>query len=656
MTPQLTDTHRAVLRALADTVVPAMPRDDDPTGFWAASGSDLGADGAVAQVISGLPDEQRHGLLSLLDGLNVLGFATGSQRSREQLIRNVALMGAAPAMGIKALTSLTTAMAYAAPNPNTGVNPAWQVFGYDGPPQIAPGGPAPLPTFTPAESTLSADVCIVGSGAGGGLFAGVLAQAGLNVVVLETGQARNEADFAGYELLAYQQLFWRGGVNATADGNVSMLAGATLGGGPTVNWTNCLRTPEWVRDDWAEEFGLKDVATPEFDAHTDAVFERLGVNGECSDLNGPHVRMRDGAEALGWSFKTLVRNADKEAYSPDTAGHMGFGDRSGGKRDMRHTYLRDLVDAGGKVIVGCSAKRVLVENGRAAGVAATYTDPATGATRELTIKAPRVVVAGGSLESPALLLRSGIGGPAVGKYLHLHPVVAFVAIYPEETNPWWGAPMTAMVDEFANVKDGYGFLIQNAQWSPSVIVSGIARSSGAEHKETIAQLNRAALSIAFPRDRGHGTVTIDDHGNAVVNYSLTDEVDLLVAHTSIEKQIRLLHAAGAEQIIPFGSIALRWRGGEDLDAFIRAVQNVPLRAGGLALLSAHQMSSCRLGSDPQTSVANTSGELHDTPGVYIGDASGMPTASGANPMISAMALAHRTATYIANEALSTVSA
>ncbi len=656
MTPQLTDIQRAVLRALADTVVPAMPRADDPTGFWAASGSSLGADAAVAQVISELPDEQRHGLLSLLDGLNVLGFATGSQRSREQLIRNVALMGSAPAAGMKALTSLTAAMAYAAPDPNTGVNPAWQVFGYDGPPQIAPGGPEPLPTFTPTESTLSADVCIVGSGAGGGLIAGVLAQAGLNVVVLEAGQARNESDFAGYELLAYQQLFWRGGVNATADGNVSMLAGATLGGGPTVNWTNCLRTPEWVRDDWAEEFGLKDVATPEFDAHIDAVFERLGVNGECSDLNGPHVRMRDGAEALGWSFKTLVRNADKEAYSPDTAGHMGFGDRSGGKRDMRHTYLRDLVDAGGKVIVGCSAKRVLVENGRAAGVEATYTDPATGATRELTIKAPRVVVAGGSLESPALLLRSGIGGPAVGKYLHLHPVVAFVAVYPEETNPWWGAPMTAMVDEFADVKDGYGFLIQNAQWSPSVIVSGMARSSGAEHKETVAQLNRAALSIAFPRDRGHGTVTIDDHGNAVVNYSLTDEVDLLVARTSIEKQIRLLHAAGAEQIIPFGSIALRWRRGEDLEAFIRAVQNVPLRAGGLALLSAHQMSSCRLGSDPQTSVANTSGELHDTPGVYIGDASGMPTASGANPMISAMALAHRTATNIANAAQSTVSA
>ena len=653
---EITDNHRAVLRALADTIVPSMPRDDDPTGFWAASGSAMGADVAVAQVIGTLPEEQANGLLSLLDGMHVFGFATGSQRSREQVIRNVALMGAAPAAGMKALASLTAAMAYAVPDPSTGVNPAWTAFGYEGLPRIAPGGPEPLPTFTPTESTCAADVCIVGSGAGGGLIAGVLAKAGLNVVVLEAGQARNEADFMGYEMLAYQQLFWRGGVNATADMNVSMLAASTLGGGPTVNWSNCLRTPEWVRDNWAEEFGLKDVATPDYDAHIDAVWERLGVNSDCSDFNGPHLRMRAGADALGWSFTTLNRNADPEAYSPETAGHIGFGDRSGAKRDVRQTYLRDAVEAGGKVIVGCAAKRVLVENGRAAGVEATYTDPATGATRELTIKAPRVVVACGSLESPALLLRSGIGGPAVGKYLHLHPAMGFLGIYPEETTPWWGAPMTAMVDEFADVKDGYGFLIQNGQWSPSIIIAGMARASGAEHKETVAQLGHAAFLVAFPRDRGHGTVTIDDQGNAVINYSMTDEVDLLVARTSIEKQIRLHHAAGAEQIIPFGSITLRWRRGEDLEAFITSVQSVPLRAGGLQLFSAHQMSSCRLGKDPQTSVANTSGELHDTPGVYIGDASGMPTASGTNPMISTMSLAHRTATNIANDARSTVNA
>ena len=165
-------------------------------------------------------------------------------------------------------------------------------------------GGEPLAMLAPqgAESVLEADVCVVGSGAGGGLIAGELAKAGLDVVVLEAGGNRNEADFNGLELVALRDMFWRGGVQPTADFNVSVLSGATLGGGPTINWSNCLRTPSWVREHWAGEFGLQDVAGPDFDRHLDAVWTRLGVNDRCSDLNGPHQRMRDGAAALGWSF------------------------------------------------------------------------------------------------------------------------------------------------------------------------------------------------------------------------------------------------------------------------------------------------------------------------------------------------------------------
>ena len=94
---------------------------------------------------------------------------------------------------------------------------------------------------------------------------------------------------------------------------------------------------------------------------------------------------------------------------------------------MRRTYLRDAVDAGARVIVRCRAERVLTENGRASGVQATFVHPQTGADVRVEVRAPRIVVACGSLESPALLLRSGIGGPAVGHYLHLHPVVATLA-------------------------------------------------------------------------------------------------------------------------------------------------------------------------------------------------------------------------------------
>lgn len=640
----LSDDQRAVLRTLADTVVPPLPRDDDPTGFWAASGSSLGADVAVAQVIAGMPAEQQVGLGALLDGLLAQGFTPGRpQEVREQLLSAVAASSPAADAGIGGLIGLTTMMSYSNPDPATGVNVAWKQWGYAGPPQWDHHGPDPLPTYTPTgeEETIDADVCIVGSGAGGGVISGILAKAGLNVIVLEAGSNKNEADFNGYELQALKELFWNGGPWQTPTGNMMTLAASTLGGGPTLNWQNFLRTPDWVRENWAEEFGLKDVATPDFDEDLDAIWTRQGVNDGCSDYNGSHKAMQRGAEALGWNFHKLSRNVDPRYYNFEAAGHTGYGDGTGARIDLRSTYLRDLVDAGGRIIVNCHADRVLVEDGRGAGVAATYTNPQTGAKTAVTVRAPKVVVAGGSPNSPALLLRSGIGGPAVGKNLHMHPVVSLLALYPEQMSGWEGGPMVAQVDEFANIEDGYGTLLQNAQWLPAVIGSGVARESFAQHKETMARLGQAAMWIGISRDRGTGSVTIDENGRPVLNYELYDPVDERVANKSLEGQIRMHHAAGADEIIPMAETFDRWRRGEDLEAFIERMQSMPKARGGHRLVCAHQMSSCRLGTDPETSVANPNGELHDTPGVYIGDASGFPTASLANPMLTTLAMAHR---------------
>ena len=633
-----------VLRAIADTVVPKIERDDDPDGFWARSGSEVGAHLGVAEAIAAMPAIQRDGLGRLLDGLLEMGFLSASRRSREQLLRNLTALGPEAAAGGQALAGLSLFIAYGMPDPKTGVNPFWATFGYPGPGAPNAPGPKAVTPLVPegAQASYEADAVVVGSGAGGGVIAAALAEAGQKVIVLEAGGLFDESDFNGYELWAYQNLYWRGGPSPTADMNVSLYAGSTYGGGTTVNWTNCLRTKPWVREQWAREHGLEGLDGPDFDRHLDSVWERLSVGDRCSHLNGTQTLMQDGANKLGWSFKTITRNIDESCYDPATAGLIGFGDKSGAKQSTAKTYLADAVERGADVIVRCIAERVLVEGGRAAGVEGAYLDPETGRTARVTVRAPRVVVACGALESPALLLRSGLGGDAVGKHLRLHPCTAIFAQHNEDTRAWWGAPHAGLVDEFSNAEDGYGFLIEATQYATGTGAAALPFINGESHKATMADYKYGATLIGLVRDHGAGQVTIDEAGLAVPWYSLDDPLDVRNTHRAIDAQVRLHVAAGARQIQALASGLPTWRVGDDLDSYIERLQRVPLRAGGFRLFAAHQMGTCRMGSDPQTSVANPYGELHDTPGVWIGDASAFPTPSGTNPMITIMALAHRT--------------
>ncbi len=649
MAPELTDAHRETVRAICDTVVPSIEHEPDPDGFWARKASDVGADAALGDLLAQLPPEQLSGTVELLDALVEQGFSRASQASREQILRNIALLGPEAAAGVGALIGGTLFLAYSIPDPESGRNPNWTIFGYPGPIGLPSTEPKPISPLVPdaEELELEADVVVVGSGAGGGVIAGTLAQAGSKVVVLEAGGYFDESDFNQLELWAYQNLYYRGGPVPTIDGNISMQAGGNLGGGTTINWTNCLRTTPWVREQWANEHGLEGVDGPEYDRHLDTVLQRIGANEKCSDFNGPTLRMKEGAEALGWHFTTVVRNADASAYSPETAAYMGFGDQSGSKQSTTKTFLRDAVEAGAEVLARTTAQRILVEGGRAAGVEAVYLDPASGRSATVTVRAPQVVVACGSLESPALLLRSQIGGPAVGDYLRLHPCTAFIGIYHEDQRAWWGPPHSGVVDEFADTGDGWGFLLETAQYTTGIGASAIPFTSAAEHKQALADFRCGATSIALLRDRGHGRVTIDAEGQALHHYALADEVDIANARQGIAAQARMHEAAGAREIRALAAGMPGWRRGDDLDAFIGAAQRVPLRFGGYKLFSAHQMGSCRMGTDPETSVAGPWGELHDTPGVWIGDASAFPTSSGTNPMISIMALAHRTAEAIA---------
>ena len=640
----LSDDQRETLRLFCDTVIPRIERDPDPNGFWARTASDLGVPDGVEELLATLDEELQAGLLQLIDALDSQNLAKmPTQESREQVLRNMSLASPEAAGGIQALTAMTLFLAYGMPDPQTGRNPNWDLFGYPGPTAAPPQVPKPIEPLVPDEGqTLEADVVVVGSGSGGSVVAATLAQAGRKVIVLEAGGYHNESDFTGLELPAYQEMYWRGGPTPTADGNVSLQAGTALGGGTVINWTNCLRTYPWVRDQWEREHDLKGVDSSDFDRHLDTVLERIGATDRLSDLNGPQQRMREGCEALGWDFRTVVRNADPDKYAFDTAGGLGFGDQSGSKLSADKTWLLDAVQNGADVLVRTRADRVITEGGRAAGVEATYDGRA-----KLTVRARQVVVACGALESPALLLRSGIGGPAVGHYLRLHPCVAVFGIYGEDTNAFLGAPHAGLSHEFDNVEDGYGFLIEGAQYTTGLTGSAVPWTGGADHKEWMTTVRKGASFIALARDRGHGRVVVDQRGEAVPYYAITDELDQRNLRLGVDRLARLHHAAGAVQISYLAEGLPLWRFGDDLDRFVERARLKHLGAGGARLFSAHQMGTCRMGGDPQTSVANPWGELHDTPGVWIGDGSAFPTPSGTNPMVSIMALAHRTAEAMA---------
>src|SRR3954452_13245048 len=376
----LSELQQATLRQLVDTFAPQVAVDDDPTGFWARKGSDLGVDAAIAQQLSSgaVPEDQVHGLRQLLDALHAQGFDGAPQEAREAMLHGFMDSDPGALAGLSGLRALTFLLFYAIPDPSTGRNPNWEAIGYPGPratPPSAEEAPKTIELTRPEtqDLTLTADVVVVGSGAGGGVVAGKLAAGGKDVVVLEAGGYYNEADFNQLELWAYQNLYRAGGLAQTANGSLALMTGANLGGGTTVNWTNCLRTYDWVREEWERDFGLEGLGGADYDRHLDEVSRRIGVTDSCSDWNGPNQRLVDGAQKLGYDARRITRNADADRYDADLAGLMGFGDVTGAKLGTLKTYLQDAADARARFVVRCRVERVIVENGRAAGVEGTYT-------------------------------------------------------------------------------------------------------------------------------------------------------------------------------------------------------------------------------------------------------------------------------------------
>lgn len=529
--------------------------------------------------------------------------------------------------GFQAVKRLALFLAYS--RPEAGAAALLPATGYARPdPLPLPERPLAIPSLAVRDGdALDCDVVVVGSGAGGAVAAFEAAQAGRSVIVLERGPGWSEHDLVPHEAEGTARLYWDRGLAATADLGVVFFAGGALGGGTTVNWMTSLRIPADVRAEW-ESLGV-DGMHAELDADYDAVAERSDVNTEESIVNAHNAVLARGLDALGIPWTVIPRNA----RGCGDCGHCGMGCRAGAKRSSPRTFLSDAVALGARVVAGCEARTITTAGGAVTGVTAI----AGGAG--LTVRAPRVVLAGGSIGTPALLLRSGLGGPNAGRRLFLHPTPAVVARYPDPVRMWSGVPQSVVSDHFAHLEGAYGFSLEVPPVLPGVASAATSWRSAADHRDVMHDLDHYAAFIPIVRDRDPGRVMIDRRGDPVVAYRVSGP-DARLCVRGIVEAARIHLAAGALAVRTFHTRPMVLERSGDLVGFADAVARRGVAANTVGMFSAHQMGTAGMGAR-RRSVADPDGAVRGVRGLHVADASAFPNASGVNPMLTVMALARR---------------
>lgn len=351
--------------------------------------------------------------------------------------------------------------------------------------------------------------------------------------------------------------------------------------------------------------------------------------------------MEKGLRELGWHVDEMPRNA--VGCTEEACGYCTMGCRIGAKRSMLGTYLIDAVDNRARIVTGARVQRVLTDEGQARGVIARVGEST------LTVRADSVVLAAGALNTPAILLRSGVGGPAAGRYLRLHPVTAVWARFEQRVDPWTGILQTRYSDEFADLDgDGFGFRLETAPIHPLFPAAFLGWEDGASFKRDVLGLGHLDVGGILLRDRGHGRVIIDKAGSPLWRYKIS-KGDQRHIREGVKRAAEMYAAAGANEIISSTILPVRWRpGAEPIEEFMGGVDAIGYGSNRTSYFTFHQMGSARMGSDPQKSVVDANNQAHDVRGLYVMDGSCFPTSSGVNPMLSIAAIAHRGATALAD--------
>ena len=479
------------------------------------------------------------------------------------------------------------------------------------------------------------DVVIVGSGAGGASAAASLAEAGLDVVVLEAGAHYDRDSYPRDPIEAITGLYRDAGLTV-AEGRppVPIPVGRAVGGTTVINSGTCFRAPEPVMERWRQEFGVAwsgaelepDYAEAEEFLRVQALDpERMGRNGQLA---------MEGARALGASGGPIRRNAG----SCVQCSSCPFGCPIDAKRGMHVSYLPRAVAAGARIRAGVEVRRLILEDGVARGVEclADGSPGRNGTRRRFSVRARTVIAAAGALGTPELLLRSGVGGAQLGRNLHIHPACWVGARYGEEVRGWEGVMQSYYVDEWEPQR-----ILLEATFTPLPFGGAWLLGTGRKHQEAMLGFANVGSIGVHLSDESAGRIGLAGDGSLRATYRLTGE-DAQRLVFGIARAAEVHFAAGATEVYPnIGRVGvLRPR---DLAGF----EGTTFKPSELRLEAFHPMGTARISSEERTGVCAADGSVRGVAGLFVADGSLFPTSVGVNPMMTIVAFSKRVAAGIA---------
>lgn len=486
------------------------------------------------------------------------------------------------------------------------------------------------------------DVCIVGTGSGGAVLAKELRAGGMDVVLLEAGNYYTAQDFNQREDAMYPALYMAKGQQMTKDMTISVLQGRCVGGSPVVNMCDCVPTHEEIYRYWEKRFNVKGIDYSDMERIVNEIYYELKVNKiKEENLNKNNQKLKQGTESLGYRGEPFTHNR----HECVGCGYCLIGCAYDVKQNTLTVYVPEALKQGATLVFNCTADEITVDKGRATGIIGR-----SAGGGEVKVNAKIVILACSAIHTPRILLNSSVikNRFLIGKNLSLQPQLPIVAWFNENITGYRGIPQAYCCDQFEKhtEDEGYsGFRIEG-------IFSGPGMSSlfipvfGIEQKELMSHYTEMAASLLLFPDKPSGNVSYTGNGKPVIEYSLSDELIQRIK-TAVYEASRIYFSAGAKGVMIPISEQNQFNSPNEVKS---AMEKLDFKKIGYRMISAHPQGTCRMGSDPLTSVVDTNCESHEVKGLFICDSSIFPTTASSHIMIPIMAMAKRTARYIKENA------